>query len=182
MILLTLFLVCVFVALGTAVLASVSDLRGLTIPNLYSVIVIAAFVVCYVIMWLGGRDDVFGSVASHLIAALIVFGVTLAMFAFKALGAADSKLGTAFALWAGLPGLMVFLFYMALAGGVLGMAALVLQKWRPVKSPPDGSWIARVQAGESKVPYGLAIAFGALASFVKLGYFDPEVLSSFLSS
>lgn len=77
---------------------------------------------------------------------------------------------------------MPFLFYMALVGGVLGLVALALRKWKPVKNPAEGSWIARVQAGENKVPYGAAIAAGALASFVELGYFSSEVLSSFLMS
>jgi prepilin peptidase CpaA len=182
MILLTIFLMFVFVALAMGVLASISDLKGLTIPNLYSGIIIGAFALCYAIMWLGGRDDVFGSLSSHILAALIVFLVTLVMFMLKGLGAADSKLGTAYALWVGIQGLMPFLFYMALTGGLLGVVALLLRKYKPFKNPKAGSWIDRVQAGESKVPYGIAIALGALASFVELGYFSPEVLSSFLMS
>jgi prepilin peptidase CpaA len=181
MILLTIFLIFVFVALGTGVLASISDFRGLVIPNLYSLIVLGSFAACYLLLWLGGRDDdVFGSFVSHIISAAIVFVVTLVMFMLKGLGAADSKLGTAYALWVGLPGLMPFLFYMALAGGLLGLAALALRKWKPVRNPVEGSWVARVQAGESKVPYGAAIAVGALVSFIDLGYFSSEVLSSFL--
>ena len=182
MILLTIFLILIFVALGTGLLASISDFRGLVIPNLYSLIVLGAFFACYAVLWLGGRDDVLGSLTAHFIAAGIVFLVTLGMFSLKVLGAADSKLGTAYALWVGLKGLMPFLFYLALVGGVLGLVALALRKWKPVKNPAEGSWIARVQAGENKVPYGAAIAAGALASFVELGYFSSEVLSSFLMS
>ena len=180
MLLLIIFLVGVFVAIGAGGLASYSDFKGLTIPNAHSVAVAGAFVFTYVVLWLFGRDDVFFSLGSHIVGAVIVFGVTLAMFALKGLGAADSKLGTAFALWVGVKGLFLFLFYMALFGGVLGVAALLLRKFKPFKTPSEGGWIARVQAGESKVPYGMAIVFGALVSFVKLGYFSGEVLSSFL--
>ncbi len=180
MFLLVVFLLCVFVALGTGALAAWSDIKGLTIENFYSVIVIVSFVVCFAAMWIFGRNDVFFSPVSHLLGALIVFGVTAAMFAFGALGAADSKLATAFALWVGLRGLFPFLFYMTLAGGLLALVSLALQKWTPIKAPKEGSWIARVQGGESKVPYGVAIFIGALVSFVKIGYFDGEVLRSFL--
>jgi prepilin peptidase CpaA len=178
MLLLIVFLICLFVVVGTGVLAGLSDLRGLVIPNLYSGIVIGAFVACYAVLWMFGREDVFFSLSSHVLSAVIVFGVTLAMFAAGGLGAADSKLGTAYALWVGLPGLMPF--YMAVFGGVLALAALALKKWKPVKAPVKGGWVERVQAGESKVPYGIAIVFGALASFVKIGYFSPEVISSFV--
>ena len=181
MILLIVFLLCVFVALGTGVLAGYSDIKGLTIDNIYSVVVIGAFVACYAFLLVFGREDVFFSPISHLLGALIVFGVTAAMFAFGVLGAADSKLGAAFALWVGVPGLFSFLFYMTLFGGLLGVIALGLKKWQPIKNPPEGSWVARVQGGESKVPYGVAIVFGALASFVNIGYFSVDVLSSFLA-
>lgn len=182
MFLLIFFLFAVFAALGAGILAALSDLRGMTIPNILSVAIIAAFFAAYGVLWLSGRDDVFGSVSSHLLSVVIVFGVTLAMFMLRAIGAGDSKLASAFALWTGLKGMMPFLFYMALAGGVLGLAALALRKWKPVKAPREGGWIARVQNGENGVPYGAAIFAGALASFVKLGYLGPEVLSSFLLS
>lgn len=180
MLLLIVFLVGVFVALGTGVLASWSDFKGLTIPNLYSVIVAGAFVATYAILWVFGRDDVFFSFFSHVLGALIVFGVTMVMFALKGIGAADSKLGTAFALWVGLKGLFPFLFFMSLFGGALGAAALLMKKYKPFKNPPKGSWVAEVQGGASKVPYGIAIALGALVSFVTLGYFSGEVFASFL--
>lgn len=180
MILLVIFLACLFISLGAGFQASLSDLRGLTIPNMYSVIVIAAFFAAYAALWLGGQGGIFAPLMSHLLAALLVFVVTAALFAARAIGAADSKLATAFALWMGLRGLMPFLFYMTLVGGLLGLAALALHRWKPVKAPREGGWIARVQAGENKVAYGVAIVLGALASFVKLGYLGGEVLRSFL--
>lgn len=180
MFLLMIFLVLIFVALGTGVLAALSDFRGLTIPNNYSLVILATFLVCYAVLWMGGRDDVFDPPLSHILAPAIVFGVTLLMFMAKVLGAADSKMASAFAFWTGLKGLMPFLFYMALAGGILGLVGLLIRKYKPFKSAPEGSWIATLQAGESKVPYGIAIMLGALASFLELGYLSPEVLSSFL--
>ena len=154
MLLMIVFLMCVFVAVGTSVLAALSDLRGMVIPNSYSVIIIVAFVVCFGAMWFSGRDDIFSSIWSHGLSALIMFLVTLAMFGFKLIGAGDSKFGTALALWVGLKGLMPFVFYMSLVGGLLAIAALVLKKWKPLQHPKEGGWVAQVQSGASKVPYG----------------------------
>ncbi len=180
MIALIIFLVCLFVVIGTGVLSGWSDFKGMTIPNLHSLIVLGAFVVAYGAMWAFGEDHAFGPLWSHLASGGIVLVITALMFALKSLGAADSKLGTAYALWMGVPGLLPFLFYMALLGGALGVAALVLRKWKPVKSPAKDSWVDQVQGGASKVPYGIAIVFGAICGFVQNGYADPSFLSQFL--
>lgn len=182
MFLLTIYLVCLFAALGAGILASVSDFRGLTIPNSFSLIVAAAFFAAYVSLALLDHAVPFSSVASHLTSGAIIFAITAAMFAAKAIGAADSKLLTAYSFWAGIKGIPALLFYTTLIGGLLGLVALGLRKWKPFKNPRPGGWIARSQAGENKVPYGIAIALGALASFIKLGYFNSETLSSFLLS
>lgn len=175
MIPLVLFLVCLFVAIGVGVLAGLSDLRGMVIPNIYSVIVGATFVAAFGVLWLMGKHSVvFSSIWSHVLAAFLMFVVTLILFAVNAIGAADSKLGTVFALWAGVPGFPALLLFMTLTGGLLGVAALLLRKHKPVKSPAAGSWVERVQNGESKVPYGVAIVVGAVFSFYHIGYFSPE--------
>lgn len=180
MIALSIFLAGVFTVVAFGVLAAWSDIRGMTIPNLYSSLIIGAFMLCYLFLWLLGRDDVFGSLFSHLTSALIVFLITLMMFMAKAIGAGDAKLATAFAFWVGIKGLFPFVFFMSVVGGLLGLASLALRKWTPVQNPPPESWVARVQAGESKVPYGVAIVAGALASFMEIGYFDLDVLASFV--
>ncbi len=182
MFLLIFFLMCLFVVIGTGVLAGLSDMRGMTIPNMYSVIIIGAFVVCYLVLSLGGRDDVFSSLMSHGIGGLVIFVITLIMFTTKIWGGGDAKLATAFAFWMGLKGLIAFVFYVSVAGGLLGLLALALKKWKPfrIKKGQKDTWIARVQRGENKVPYGVAIVIGALASFLEIGYFDIDVLSSFV--
>lgn len=182
MILLIVFLSCLFIVIGAGLLASWSDMKGLTIPNSYSVIIIGVFFFAYGFLWLFGREDVFSPFLSHMLSILIVFVLTAGLFALRVMGGGDSKLSSAYAIWAGLGGLIPFIFYTSLAGGILGITSLVLRKWKPVKAPAAGGWIARVQAGENKVPYGAAIVVGALASFVNLGYFELETLRSFLGS
>lgn len=180
MIFLTLYLFLIAVVLGIGVLAGASDVRGMIIPNIHSVIVLAAFPLCYGVCFLA-RVEVFASPLSHLLGFLIVFGVSVGLFALKVMGAADSKLASAYAVWLGLPGLAPFLFYMTLVGGLLGVAAIVIGRRKPFANPDPQSWVGHVQAGDSKVPYGVAIVIGAFVSFLFLGYLDAGTLSAFLS-
>ncbi|HQX28317.1 MAG TPA: prepilin peptidase [Alphaproteobacteria bacterium] len=177
MVALILFLTCLFVAVAIGGMAAWSDIKGLVIPNWHSGVIIVSFFAAFGFMHLLGHPQIFGSILSHLTAALIIFAITATLFGLKTIGAADSKLCTAYAFWAGVAGLPAFLFYMSVVGGLVGLWAIALQKWQPVKSPAPGGWVARVQAGENKVPYGVAIVVGALASFVKLGYFNGAILT-----
>lgn len=180
MIALILFFIFVFSVLGVGVLAGLSDFRGLVIPNSYSVAIAALFPVCYVLMWVMGVD-IFGSLWSHIGALVVIFIVSAAMFHFGIMGAADSKLASAYALWLGFGALPLFLFVMTLVGAILGVFALFVKKNKPFKAPQEGGWIARLQAGENKVPYGIAIVFGALYGFYVAGYLDFENLVSVFS-
>jgi len=165
---------------GVPLLDALADIRGMTIPNLYSIIVAAVFFVCYGLLWLLGYADVFAPFVSHVLGGLVVFAVTAPLFALGIMGAADSKLSSAYGFWMGLQGLFPFLVYTSLAGGFIALLALLFQKAKPFKSASKDSWVGRVQAGESKVPYGVAIVIGALASFLFLGYASESVLRSFL--
>ncbi len=169
MISLILFLIFVFAVLGIGVLAGVSDLRGLMIPNLYSALILGAFPLCYVLMWVLGVD-VFKPLWSHMGALVVIFAVSAAMYHFRIMGAADSKLASAYALWLGLGALPLFLFVMTLVGALLGATALYIKKKKPFKAPPEGSWADQLQAGVNKVPYGIAIVAGAFYGFYVSGY------------
>lgn len=180
MILLVLFLSSIFVALGAGVLSAQSDVRGMTIPNIYSVIVIVSFLFAYAVLWLNGSEKAVWSIVAHLLSGVLTFLITALLFFFRTLGAADSKLATAYALWFRLSDLPLFLAYMTLTGGLVAVVAIVIKRWKPFKAPQEGSWVYRLQNGESKVPYGVAIFVGAFAAFLKAGYFSGGFLSAFL--
>lgn len=180
MILLVLFLFAAFTALGAGVLSALSDMRGLMIPNIYSVIVIVSFLFAYVVLWISGGEKTGWPIVTHLLSGVLTFSITALLFSLKTLGAADSKLVTAYALWFRLSDLPMFLAYVTLAGGVLAVVALVIKKKKPFTAPKEGGWIYRLQAGESKVPYGVAIFAGALFAFLKAGYFSGGYLAAFL--
>ncbi len=171
---LMIFLICAFVALGVGVLSSLSDINGLKIPNSYSLIVLGTFIVCFAGLSLLGKSDIFAPLLSHIIAGSVVLILSSVLFFTKMIGAADSKLASVYMLWIGLYGLPTFLVTMTFVGGLLGLLALYFQKATPFAAPKAGSWVAQVQEGQSKVPYGIAITAGAFAGFSKVGYFELE--------
>lgn len=173
-------------ALGMCGLAAWTDFRGFRIPNIVSLIIVVAFVAAFSITTMTGQNEIiFASWKSHLGSFVCILLVTMAMFSFRIMGAGDSKMASAIALWLGWGGLVPFLFYMTMAGGVLAVISVMLKKYKPLKMPLPkliaGTWLENAQAGTNKVPYGIAIAAGALIAFIFLGYFSPEKWSEMMN-
>lgn len=182
MILLFISVFCALIALGFGGAAAWSDYTRMSIPNLYSVAIIVSFIPVFLATTFLAPDvKFFGTWQTHLITFVGVFGFTYLLFALKLIGGGDSKLITAYALWTGLAGLMPFLFFMALVGGVLGLVTLGLARSKPVKKPASGSWIDKAQEGKREVPYGIAIFVGALISFWQVGYLQPDTLMALVT-
>lgn len=182
MLLVFIIIFCAIVALGFGGAAAWSDYQRLMIPNLYSVCIGASFILSFLfVTFMAPELDIFASWKSHLFSAIFIFFVTYILFFFKVIGGGDSKVLTVYALWVGFAGIMPLMFFMACAGGVLGIATLALRKWKPVKAPVKGSWIEKAQAGGQDVPYGIAIFIGAIASFWQVGYLQPEKFAEITS-
>lgn len=177
MILVFIIVFCALIALGFGGAAAWSDATRLKIPNLYAAYIGAAFVPAFLAhFFFAPESTIFSSFANHLIAALVVFGITYVMFFLKLLGGGDSKLLSVYALWVGLSGVLPFLFFMSLIGGVMGLLTLYFNKNKMVEKPLAGSWIDKAQKGGKDVPYGVAIFVGALIAFWQVGYVSPEPL------
>jgi prepilin peptidase CpaA len=154
-------LLLVFPAL--VVVAALKDLTSYTIPNWISLALIVAFVPAAA---LSGA-----SLASIGLCAAVGFVALLAgmgMFAMGWIGGGDAKLFAASALWVGLPGVASFALTTGMAGGALTMTILGLRSgWlQPVLSgsPP---WLRRLGSKDGDIPYGVAIAVGALATVLQ---------------
>lgn len=166
------------VTIGFLVAAAISDFRSMTIPNIYAGGILLAFIPAFLAdAFTGHGMEFFYGWQSHLIAALAVFAISFLLFSLRVIGAGDSKLATAVALWVGLSGMTAFLFYMAIAGAVLAIATKFMNGKQIAASPKEASWIAQSQAGRLGVPYGIAICFGAIVAFYQLDYFSPEKLA-----
>ena len=138
------------IATGVLAWAAVSDIRTRRIPNWC----VAALLGLYVPWALTG--DWLG-VLSGLEAATIGLVVTFALYAFKILGAGDSKLFAACALFAG----MGFLPYLALATSLVGgLVALV-----SIVTRPRRALVMLTMRGEGDfgrgIPYGVAVSAAA---------------------
>jgi len=161
---------CLVLLFCVTVASCVSDVRRMRIPNTHVVAVLALFVIAF-----AAAPDAFHTWWEHGAAMLVFLVLTYIMFAVGMLGAGDAKYGAALALWVGLPGLMAYVFFMAIAGGLLGILSLLLRKYRPVKNPPPGSWAATVQDGGNAVPYGIALSVGVWAAFFHTAVFSHQL-------
>jgi prepilin peptidase CpaA len=137
------------------VVAAVSDIRVRLIPNWVVLAIIATFV-----PWLLFNPDV--SLLSSLEAGAIAFGIGVVLYALKFVGAGDSKLAGAVALFVGLEDLPQFGLIMVLAGGVLAVINLA--------SNPTRAYVIFQTRGrgdpERGVPYGVAIALAGLVTML----------------
>jgi prepilin peptidase CpaA len=152
-------LVLIFPVLVIA--GALKDLTSFTIPNGISLGLIAAFPV--VALALGLPLAAIGmSVAVGVVA--LVLG--MAMFAAGWIGGGDAKLFAAAALWLGLPAALTYLAVTGVAGGALAMALLGLRS-APMRAvmPAGPAWFMRLAEPGENVPYGVAIAAGALVAF-----------------
>ena len=135
-------------------------MTSFTIPNWISLAAAAMFVPAA--LFLGLPLSALGMCAMVGVAALIG---GIGMFALGWIGGGDAKLFAACALWLGWPAVAPFLIWTALAGG--GLAVMLLWSRRlagPVIA--DGpAWVGRLMTPGEDVPYGLAIAAGALIAF-----------------
>jgi len=141
--------------------AAASDLFTMTISNRVSLVLVAGFLVMALLTGMA-----LSTLGMHVLAGLFVLVVGFACFAFGWIGGGDAKLFAAVALWLGWSALLPFLAVTALAGGGLALSLLVARSgwFRPV-TIGLGGWVGRLTTPGENVPYGVAIAAGALAAF-----------------
>ena len=140
---------------------ALKDLTSFTIPNAISLALAAVFPVAALALGLA-PSAIGGSVAVG--AAALVMG--MGMFAAGWIGGGDAKLFAAAALWLGLPGALTYLLFTGIAGGALAVGLLGLRSPRLRAVMPAGpAWFIRLAEPGENVPYGVAIAVGALAAF-----------------
>ncbi|UAL13089.1 prepilin peptidase [Caulobacter segnis] len=144
-----------------AVIGGLKDLTSYTIPNWISLALIAAFVPAALVS--GAPLSQIGLCLAVGLGALVL---GMGLFAAGWIGGGDGKLLAACALWMGWPGALMFLLYTALAGGALTLAILTLRSGYLAPAVAGApAWVRRLGATGGDLPYGVAIAIGALAAF-----------------
>ena len=131
---------------GILVVAAAIDVRTFTISNRLN-LTVALLAPVY---WLSVALSPWPGMAMQLAGGAVVFVLLAGAFFAGMMGGGDVKLAAALALWFPPVATIKFLVLMSLAGGVLTLAVLAFHRLRKREGRPE-------------IPYGVAIAFGAIA-------------------
>ncbi|KRB52659.1 prepilin peptidase [Phenylobacterium sp. Root700] len=110
---------------------------------------------------------------SALAAAAIAFGVTYPLYHFGFLGAGDTKLFTAVALFAGANHLLAVAVLTTLAGGALALGSIILRPKRALRGLTSRG---RAEGAGRGIPYGVAIALGGIGTAMAIQGFFPSLI------
>lgn len=132
------------------VYAAVVDVRTFTISNRLNL----AIALMAPLFWLSVGLPLWPDAAIQVAVAAGVFALLAVAFYTGMMGGGDVKLAAALALWFAPATTVLFLVYMSIGGGGLTLVVLILHRMKK-------------KAGKPEVPYGVAIAFGALAILIQ---------------
>lgn len=142
------------------IIAGIGDCFTMRIPNWLNGVIGATF---FVAAWIAGMP--LEQVGWHLVAGGIVLVAGFTLFAFRYIGGGDAKLLAVAALWLGMPQLVEFIIVMSLAGGVL---AIAMKFWWWIRLETELRGFDRIKSTITtsiELPYGVAVAIGALVAF-----------------
>lgn len=149
-----------------AIVAALTDATSMTIPNWISASLVLAFAPAALLAH-APLTEIGVAVGLGLLALV----VGAAMFALRWLGGGDAKLLAASVLWMGASGALPFLAWTAVAGGAVGLGLIAARRAAALAgaSSLGPAWLGRLLKPEGDIPYGIAIAAGALAAFPQSG-------------
>jgi prepilin peptidase CpaA len=146
------------------------DLTSYTIPNFLSVMIVAVFAAFALA---SGMPP--GVLGSHALAGAIALAAGFALFALGYVGGGDAKLFGAIVLWLGFRDLLDFAFLASLFGGALALLLLSLRRWPLPAALMGQGWLVRLHDARSGIPYGIALAAGALVLLPHTDFFRAAV-------
>jgi prepilin peptidase CpaA len=133
------------------------DLASYTIPNFLPLAIIVAFIAFVISASLGPAG--FGMHALACFAALVP---GFALFAGGVIGGGDAKLFAAVALWLGFDDLLDYALVTSLLGSGLALVVWSIRRFPMPAGLSGHSWLQRLHDHKSGIPYGVALAAGAL--------------------
>jgi prepilin peptidase CpaA len=155
--------------------AAASDLFTMTISNRVSLALFGGFFGLALFSGMGLHDMLL-----HVGAGAAVLVVAFACFAFGWVGGGDAKVAAGVALWFGFGHMLDFLVYASLFGGALTLGLLQFRQWplpHPLASQP---WLLRLHDRETGIPYGIALAIGALVIYPETEWIKAVDLTHFV--
>ena len=127
------------------VVAAVVDVRTYIISNRLN-LAVALLAPLY---WWSEALPLWPTIAIHVAVAAGVFALLAIAFTIGMMGGGDVKLAAALALWFSPASTLRFLVFMSIAGGLVTFVVIAVHRLRSREGKPE-------------VPYGVAIAIGAL--------------------
>ena len=152
------FLLLAFPA--AVIAAAITDATSYIIPNRLSAALAVAFLPAALAA--GLPLHTFAVCAALGVAAL---AAGIGLFALRVMGGGDAKLMAACLLWLGPAAITPFLLWTAVAGGGLAVSLLLARRLPAPVTATGPRWVGRLLQPGGDVPYGVAIAVGALAAF-----------------
>jgi prepilin peptidase CpaA len=154
--------------------AAASDLFTMTISNRVSLALAAGFLLLAAASGMG-----FYEILMHIGAGATVLTVAFACFAMGWIGGGDAKIAAGAALWFGFGHLLNYLLYASLFGGALTLLLLQFRQWPLPYALVGQTWLLRLHAKESGIPYGIALAIGALTIYPETDWIKAVDLAHF---
>jgi prepilin peptidase CpaA len=154
--------------------AAASDLFTMTISNRVSLALAAGFFVLALASGMG-----MAAILAHLGAGVLVLALAFGCFAMGWVGGGDAKLASAAALWFGFAHVMTYLFVASIFGGALTLLLLQFRQWPMPVALSGQTWLMKLHARESGIPYGIALAIGALTIYPETEWVKAVDLARF---
>lgn len=142
------------------IIAGLGDLVSMKIPNWISGLLVLGFLPAALVFGLTP-----GAIAAHAGVAVVALLIGMGLFALRLLGGGDVKLMAAACLWFGLSGSGLFILTTALIGGLFSLVLLAGRTWLQPYVGGGPRWFARLMEPRGHIPYGVAIAAGALVAW-----------------
>jgi prepilin peptidase CpaA len=154
--------------------AAATDLLTMTISNRVSLALAVGFLVLATLSGTGLEI-----MLTHIGAGALVLVLGFGCFAMGWVGGGDAKVAAAAALWFGFAHLLNYFVYVSVCGGVLGVLLIQFRQWPlpyPLALQP---WLVKLHAKESGIPYGIALAIGALLVYPETDWVKAVDLTRF---
>jgi prepilin peptidase CpaA len=154
--------------------AAASDLFTMTISNRVSLALAAGFLTLALASGMS-----FPEILSHIGAGATVLAVAFGCFAMGWVGGGDAKVASTAALWFGFAHLMDYLPFASVFGGALTLLLLQFRQWPLPYALTGQAWLTKLHAKDSGIPYGIALAIGALMVYPETDWMKAVDLSHF---
>ncbi len=140
--------------------AGLTDLTSMKIPNWISGLLILGFFPAAFAVGLSPAE-----VGMHVGVGLAALFAGAALFALRWIGGGDAKLLASGCLWFGLSGSALFLLWTGIVGGLFCVTLIFARQWGAPYVAGAPGWVSRLMEPKGDIPYGVAIAIGALLAF-----------------